>query len=239
MKPAWPSRWWSATEQRQARLWRAVEAQHLVATMRLADNAAEQEMLERMLERSKPELPVDLQRQHYLVFTPFRYISRNPSRFREAAHSGVWYGAERVATALAEVGYWRWRFLRDTDAFVCDALTVQFTVFQAKVDGRCVDLTSPPWSSKKRLWMDTSDYTACHALARACPQHDVAWIRYHSVRDPEAGSCGAVLRPSALSVGHHFRQETWAARLTRSSATFSDGRQQLEFQASRWISTPP
>ena len=40
------------------RVWRAVEAQHHVSTLRLVDHdPADQEILERILEESKPALP--------------------------------------------------------------------------------------------------------------------------------------------------------------------------------------
>jgi len=76
-----------------------VEAQHLVATMRLVDTAAEQEVLERMLEGSKPPVPEEARRLDYLLNTPFRYVSPHASRFRPAGQPGVWYGAERIETA--------------------------------------------------------------------------------------------------------------------------------------------
>ena len=91
--------------------WRAVEAQHLVATMRLVDTLEEQELLERILEASKPVVPESAKALHCLLFTPFRYSSPQPSRFRRADAPGIWYGASDIRGACAEVGYWRWRFL--------------------------------------------------------------------------------------------------------------------------------
>ena len=86
------------------RLWRAVEAQHVVSTLRLVDNAAEQIQLERILEASKPPLPVPAARLHYLLGTPYRYPAPVGSRFRAPTEPGVWYGAEHVRTACADHG---------------------------------------------------------------------------------------------------------------------------------------
>ena len=94
----------------RALLWRGVEAQHRISTMKLVDSVADQDLLEKMLEASKPPMPRDAQGMHYLLATPFRYASPWPSRFRAPGDPGVWYGAERLETACAEVGYWRWRF---------------------------------------------------------------------------------------------------------------------------------
>ena len=53
---------------------RMVETQHIAATMRLVDTAAEQDLLEQMLDASKPPLPPEAQGIHYLLAAPFRYL---------------------------------------------------------------------------------------------------------------------------------------------------------------------
>jgi hypothetical protein len=87
-------------------VWRAVEGQHVAATVALVDSLAEQHALERLLDERKPPLPQGAARLHYLLFTPFRY--RPPpggSRFRGPNDPGVFYGADEVRTACAELGY--------------------------------------------------------------------------------------------------------------------------------------
>ena len=98
-------------------LWRAVEAQHVASTMVLVDTVAEQAVLERLVESSKPPVPRDVARLglHWLLFTPFRYAPPpGGSRFRATGDPGVFYGADERRTACAELGYWRWRFLTDS-----------------------------------------------------------------------------------------------------------------------------
>ena len=41
--------------------------------MRLTDSLEEQELLENVLERSKPNIPAECKGLHYLLATPFRY----------------------------------------------------------------------------------------------------------------------------------------------------------------------
>jgi hypothetical protein len=53
----WQDEWFGHARPARRKLWRGVEAQHRVATMRLVDNTAEQELLEQLLESSKPALP--------------------------------------------------------------------------------------------------------------------------------------------------------------------------------------
>jgi hypothetical protein len=53
--------------------WRVVETQQDSSTRRLVDSAAEHELLEALLDESKPPVPDGCRGLHYLLFTPFRY----------------------------------------------------------------------------------------------------------------------------------------------------------------------
>ena len=85
-------------------VWRFVEAQHRVSTLKLVDTLDEQALLEDLLEESKPVLPPECAGLDYLLATPFRYGAVYPygSRFRRAGRTlGVYYAALSVETALA------------------------------------------------------------------------------------------------------------------------------------------
>jgi hypothetical protein len=217
-------------------LWRGVEAQHVVATMRLADSLEEQRVLEELLEASKPPLPPEARERHYLIFTPFRYRSPIPSRFRRASDTGVWYGAEELKTACAEVAYWKWRFLIDSDALAGEALHTEHTFFQAKVRGRCADLTASPWKAAARVWRNRTDSSRCQDFADEARKRELAWLRYASERVP-GGVCGAVLRADALSLQETFEQQAWASKTTLAGAYLQHaGRgERYEFSAARWV----
>ena len=96
----------------RGRAWRVVEAQHRVSTLKLVDSGREQALLEDILEASKPALPAECRGLHYLLATPFRYAPYpHGSRFRRAGMTpGVFYGAEAVDTALAEMAFYRLLF---------------------------------------------------------------------------------------------------------------------------------
>ncbi len=188
--------------------WRAVEAQHVAATRALVENLAEQEILEAILESGKPPLPSAAGRLDYLLYTPFRYTPPLPgSRFRAFEDPGVWYGAEAVRTSCAELGYWRWRFVRDSRGLTrLDA--VPHTLFQARVAGDAVDLRLAPFVRDRVLWSDPGEYGACQRLARSARQAGVQMIRYASVRDPQHCGCVAVLDCGAF-VGGVRQRQTW------------------------------
>lgn len=236
MTRAWKAAWFDAgVRTRAAVLWRGVEAQHLVATMRLADNLDEQRVLEELLEASKPPLPEAARPKHYLIFTPFRYRSPVATRFRRPSDPGVWYGAEELKTACAEVAYWKWRFLSDSDALAGQALHTQHSFFKANARGRCADLTAAPWKASARAWTHKSDYSACQDLADEARRRDLAWIRYAAVRAPD-GIAGAVLRPEALSLGAAPAQQTWACKTTAAGAYLqrAGSGERFEFPAEQW-----
>jgi hypothetical protein len=229
--PAYDVAWFrSGVRTRSASLWRGVEAQHIIATMKLVDNAAEQHLLEELLEASKPPAPAAA---HYLLFTPFRYRPSYASRFRPAHSPGLWYGAEELETACAEVAYWKWRFLMDSAALVESALHTQHTFFQAEVSGRCINLVARPWNESAEHWQHASDYSAGQQLAAAAREHEVAWIRYASVRKSK-GICGAALTPGCLSLKSGFAQQTWACKTTRGAVFLQHGGMTCNFDASDW-----
>jgi hypothetical protein len=217
-----------------ARLWRAVEAQHIAATLRLVDNLEEQRLLEDILEATKPAIPAKAKRLHYLLFTPFRYPPQRGSRFRALDDPGVFYGAETVRTACAELGYWRWRFLTDSKGLTSLG-PAQQTLFQAGVKTMTVDLEKQPFARHATLWQDPDDYGPTQAFAKAARSAGVGLIRYRSVRDPEPGRCGATLRPDAFSSPDPTAPtQTWLLTVTKEFAIWQRDREAFEFDMRRW-----
>ncbi|HYD77066.1 RES family NAD+ phosphorylase [Ramlibacter sp.] len=227
----WKAAWLDATRRVERDLWRGVEAQHRVATMRLVDNREEQLLLEQLLEDSKPPLPPGAAGAHYLLFTPFRYVPDWPSRFRRPHEAGAWYGADDPVTVAAELAHWRWRFFMDSDGLREGQLVTEHTFFQARFAGRELDITVPPWVEHRARWRHPSDYSSCHELA-ACvrsleppPQS----IRYESARR-EAGWCEVVFDVQALSLPRLHLQQTWTCKTTRELVMFSHEDEYLAFE---------
>jgi hypothetical protein len=197
-------------------LWRAVEAQHRVSTLRLVDTLAEQAQLEALLEGSKPALPaVAGTARHYLLLTPFRYPPRHPggSRFRAATDPGVFYGADERRTACAELGFWRWRFLMESPALQ-RLEPLAHTLFQASAAGVCIDLRAAPFDRDAPSWADPTSYHACQQIGVEARAAGIVVIRYRSVRDPQGGACAAVLQPGALGP-QLLAEQTWRLAVTR------------------------
>ncbi len=227
-----PARLRAAVRRIAAKPWRVVEAQYRASTMRLADTLADQRLLEDLLDASKPPLPPEAARLHYLLATPFRYPAPPPagSRFRALGDPGVWYGAAVVETALAEVAYWRLRFLADSPA-TPDLPPVPHTAFRASIGGSAIALGDPPFAAARAQWEDPASYRATQALAQSARAAGVAIIRYRSVRDPRHRACHAVLEPKAFRQSTPLEQHTWWLKVARTQvvAETGHGSQRLAF----------
>lgn len=189
-----------------------VEAQHVVSTSKLVDSLAEQQVLEQVLEDTKPPVPPECQHLDFLLFTPFRY-GRYPwnSRFRRIGETpGVFYGSEEPITAAAEVAWGRKNFFEGSPATPMPKEAGQYTAFCVSVDTPiAIDLTAPPMSQHAELWKDPNDYTACLDLADSARQDGAEVIRYESVRHPDGLANVAVLTCQAFSLPTPIDRQTW------------------------------
>lgn len=200
---------------------RMVETQHIAATMRLVDTAAEQALLEDMLDASKPPLPPEAAGCHYLLAAPFRYLPKTASRFRPVGSPGIWYGADDEFGSCAEIAYWRHRFLLDSAGLAMKGVKTEHSMYSATVAGPAIDLLAPPWNTCEALWKQPQDYTFTQQLAGAVREHgQLVWIRYGSVRAP-GHVCSAVFDPRALTMvtpEHQYKQ--WHCHATKDRVTF-------------------
>lgn len=201
----------------RGRCWRLVEAQHRVSTLKLVDSLAEQELLEDLIDATKPAVPEDCRHLDYLLATPFRYDADYPrgSRFRRPGRTpGVYYGTERVGTAVAEMAFYRLLFFAESPATPWPANAAEYTAFAVSVASEtAIDLTAEPLDRDRAAWTDPVAYEACQELADAVRLAGGEIIRYASVRDPEGGANLAVLTGHAFA-GNPTARQTWRLRLS-------------------------
>ena len=201
--------------------WRLVEAQHRVSTLKLVDSLAEQALLEEILEETKPPLPEPCRGLDYLLATPFRYRPYpQGSRFRRAGLTpGVWYGAERVATAVAEMVFYRYLFQAESPATPFPDDAAEYTAFSARIaTPAALDLTAGVLARDAALWTHLTEYDPCQALAEAAREAGAEVIRYASVRDPRRGANLAVLGCAAFGARAPATRQTWRIRIGASGA---------------------
>lgn len=201
--------------------WRFVEAQHQVSTLKLVDSAAEQDVLEDLLEASKPPCPPECARLDFLLKTPFRYMPYPAgSRFRRAGLTpGVWYGSETAEGAAAEMAFYRLLFYAESPSTPWPANAAEFTAFAAALaTPAAIDLTREPLARDRLAWAHPTDYGACQSLADAARTAGGEILRYESVRDPAKGANVAVLSCAAFAARSPRERRTWRIRFSRNGA---------------------
>jgi RES domain len=200
--------------------WRVIEAQHRVSTLKITDTQAEQELLENLIEASKPPVPAECERLHYLLSTPFRYVASYPqgSRFRRAGFTpGVFYASHHVETAIAETVFWRLLFYAESPDTPWPANAGEYTAFAcAYATPRAIDLTRPPFDARRAEWMHPTRLDECQALADDARTANIDVIRYASVRDPQHRLNVALLHCRAFAKPAETARQTWRIHLSAS-----------------------
>jgi hypothetical protein len=189
-----------------------VEAQHQVSTMKLTDSLPEQAMLENLIEDTKPKVPADSARLHYLLMTPFRYSRSNPwgSRFRRPhAPDGVFYAAEYPATAVAEMSFHRLLFFADSPQTSWPKNAGEYTAFASEYRSeRTLDMTAAPFRGDAKLF-DLSNYDASQSFADEARTAAIDVLKYVSVRDPERRHNFALLKPDVFTNSEPVDRQSW------------------------------
>jgi hypothetical protein len=224
-----PSRIWTPAELSsdarplEGTCWRLVEAQHRYSTLKLVDSVAEQDVLERLVDDTKPPVPPECRGLDWLLATPFRYGAPYPrgSRFRRAGMTeGVFYGSEEPTTAVAEMAFYRLLFFAESPATPWPQNAAQYTAFSVLYATRkAIDLTRRKYDVDRSLWMHVTDYQHCQAFADAARAAKLEVIRYASVRDPVGGMNLALLTCSAFAKREpSSRRQTWRIQLNDAGA---------------------
>jgi RES domain len=190
---------------------RLVESQEQVATNRLVATLAEQDLLESMLEASKPALPKGTARLDYLLATPFRYPPLpHGSRFGGRHEPSLFYAARGVTTVLAESAYYRfvfWQGMREPPQV---PLRTQHTLFGARLRARRgYALQLPPFATFREVLASRDDYGSAQQLGRALRDAGADAIEYVSARDAYGGLNVALYTPTAFAAPRPTFKQEW------------------------------
>ncbi len=186
-------------------IYRVVESQKIIATRSLVDDVHEQQLLEELLEQSKPRIAPEFDEKikdlDYLLWTPFRYPPlRFGSRFSTRFERGLFYAARSIATALAETAYYRFFFwLGMSVPPPRGKLETQHTAFGANIlTNHGVRLQAEPFDQHQQALTDRFDYQACQELGKALRADGVKAFEFMSARDTHEGINIALVEPSVF-----------------------------------------
>lgn len=191
---------------------RVVESQEQIATRSLVDDLEEQALLEEMLEHTKPPIPTNSKRLHFLLATPFRYPPLDyGSRFGSRWEPGLFYGAKLPDTALAETAYYRlvfWYGMAQPPP--SGHFLTQHTMFAARFSTQHgLRLQAPPFDDYAAVLQHPADYTHTQPLGAAMREAGVAAFEYASARDPAQGINVALFHAKTLTTKQPIHQHPW------------------------------
>ena len=208
----------------QETAWRIVEAQHILSTRKLVDSAAEQEILEELIESVKPKFfGKDFIGLHPLLYTPFRYPPlKYGSRFGNHSERSLWYGSLQLSGALTEKAFYQFVFLKGSKANFGLVETV-LTAFSAPIKTtQGVNLTQPPFNRHQKKISDPNSYQISQLLGTAMRQAKVEAFCYKSARDAESIHI-ALFAPKAFlhKTPHAGSFQTWKCISSHESVEFT------------------
>lgn len=184
---------------------RLVEHQQQKVTLTLTDTLAEHDVLERLLEESKPAAPAALGRFDYLLATPWRYPPLPwGSRFGSRYEPGIFYGSLSATALYAEAAYYRLLFLEGMEKPFADRVLSQFTVFDANFrTDRGYDLSRAPFAKHEAALRHPAEYASCQALGSELRERDIEAVTYLSARATGKACNVALFSPRALRSRRH------------------------------------
>lgn len=202
----------------EATPWRVVENQAVSSTWKLVDSKEEHDLLEQLIEESKPRLlpGPEFEGVHWLLFTPFRYPPRPyGSRFGPRTERALWYGSDALETALAEDAYYRLYFFAGSKASLAPHRVAR-SAFRASVATKAgIDLTREPFAAFATELTSPVEYGATQRLGREMRAAGIEAFRFTSARDPSRGSNIGVFTPRAFDKKKPFgAAQTWHCTVT-------------------------
>lgn len=178
--------------------WRMVESQHISSSRDLVDSRGEHDLLEELLENSKPSIANN---KHYLIYTPFRYPPlKYGSRFGNTYEQSLWYGSINLLTALAEVAFYRLKFFADTSADL-EYIEIPMTVFKAYIQTEnAIDLTIPHFKKYQDKISNKTSYADSQKLGSEMRDANIEAFIFTSARDKTFGKNVAVFTPDVFKM---------------------------------------
>lgn len=220
-------------------LQRMVESQAQTVTLSLVDNLAEHDLLESLLESSKPKLTPELERLDYLLRSPWRYPPlRWGSRFGRSQEPSLFYGALSAQALFAETAYYRLVFLDGPRAAFKDRVISQHTLFEARFNtDQGFNLTDAPFTEHRTTLTHPSEYAACQNLGQALRERGCEAFVYRSARvadDIDQGNNVALLQPTALQSKKHGNPQPVLCESTRALVLLRHSDQVWRFERSQF-----
>jgi hypothetical protein len=131
----------------------------------------------------------------------------------------VFYAAENVDTAIAEMCFWRLLFYAESPDTKWPGDAGEFTAFSVDyATEKAIDLMLAPFADRAALWMHLTRYDECQELADMARGIGIDLIRYASVRDPQHKPNLALLGCAAFARREPVERQSWRILLGSNGA---------------------
>lgn len=215
-----------------------VEAQHISSSRDLVDSREEHDLLENLLENSKPAIA---HQKHYLIFTPFRYPPlAYGSRFGARFEPSLWYGSVDLHTALIEVAYYRLKFFHDTSANL-EYIEIPMTAFKTYIQtNNGIDLTQFPFNQYQNKISNKTSYQHSQTLGTEMREDNIEAFIYTSARDKKQKDNVAAFTPEVFKskdTKYIDNMQNWRCIANRNVIEFTRDEQRLEFSREEFDAT--
>lgn len=218
---------------------RLVENQEQKVTLRLTDNLAEHDVLESLLEDSKPAGAAHprLGQFDYLLRTPWRYPPLPwGSRFGRRFEPSLFYGALDRVALFAEAAYYRLVFLEGMRKPFGERVISQFTVFEATYrTDRGLDLSQRPFKKHEAALRDRANYGPCQALGTVLREREIQAITYLSARTADDRLNVALFSPLALRSRKHRNPAHGICETRSTEVSFRLGNELISFPREQFL----
>lgn len=218
---------------------RIVENQEQKVTLGLTDSLAEHEVLEELLEGSKPDINTHprIRKFDYLLRTPWRYPPLKwGSRFGRRFEPSIFYGALSRIALFSEAAYYRLLFVYGMETPFADRVISQFTVFEAMYETNSgMDLTEAPFVRHAAVLRHKSEYLPCQELGSVLREQSIEAASYWSARADGDELNIALFSPDALRSLKHRKPRHGVSETTLERVGFHVDGQRYEFPAAQFM----
>ena len=202
-------------------LYRLVESQTFATTTTMVDTLDEQDLLEQMLDETKPDYPDHAQTLHYLLKTPFRYPPLDwGSRYGQKHQPSLFYGGKDTATVLAESAYYRLVFWHSMQSPPYkNKIVTEHCLFNVDYHTeKGINLCVAPFDHYHPQLTHISDYSHTQTLGTDMRQADVDAFEYPSARSN--GTCIALFTAQPFAQPKPQEMSQWLCELTQQQVSF-------------------
>lgn len=210
---------------------RIVERQEDSATTRITADLVEQQMLEEMLEDSKPGTLNN--RINYLLGTPFRYPPLDyGSRFGTEYDRWIFYGSLDTETCLRECGYYRFKLYFDMEEPPPKPVSCEHTMFTVDLEAdHCVDLCAPTYANISDDLVSVESYDLTHRIGQQARNADAQMLVFQSARG--AGKNVAVFEDNVFA-SEPVNQQLWISQVRADRVMFRGKQGFLQFSVDEY-----